>query len=445
MIRRPTNPKEGAGVTDAELRRRALAVLLANRRDGYTVPALGLYPYQWCWDSGPIALGWAAAGHWDEAWGELEKLLTAQWSSGMVPHIAFWNDDPGYFPGPSVWQTGHTPPTTGITQPPLPASAAARLFTGDPDRERAVAALRSLWPRLVAWLSWIQRARRGPHGASVIVHPWESGMDNSPSWDEPLVVVPEANHDRIERRDVITVSADQRPSQREYRQYLGIVERLRAARWDTERQPVDSPFTVEDPGFTAIAARAAADLASVARPAGLQGDALAALASEFAAGLDALWDPSLGWFQPFDTGTGKTVRPLTSSGAIAVWAGVEEARLRRMLDRFDSWTEALPCGLPTTDPSDPSFDPLRYWRGPAWVLVNWLVGDGLARSGFTDRASALRLTTRELVVRGFAEYYDPRDGTGIGGQGFSWSAALTLAWITGRTPGAPRPLQRPPG
>ena len=29
------------------------------------MPAVGLYPFQWCWDSGPIALGWAAAGHWD--------------------------------------------------------------------------------------------------------------------------------------------------------------------------------------------------------------------------------------------------------------------------------------------------------------------------------------------------------------------------------------------
>ena len=39
--------------------------------------------------------------------------------------------------------------------------------------------------------------------------------------------------------------------------------------------------------------------------------------------------------------------------------------------------------------------------------------------------------TRGLVEHaGFREYYDPRDGEGIGGRGFSWSAALTLAWLS---------------
>ena len=31
-------------------------------------------------------------------------------------------------------------------------------------------------------------------------------------------------------------------------------------------------------------------------------------------------------------------------------------------------------------PDDPSLDPIRYWRGPVWVLVNWLVADGLLRA-----------------------------------------------------------------
>ena len=51
-----------------------------------------------------------------------------------------------------------------------------------------------------------------------------------------------------------------------------------------------------------------------------------------------------------------------------------------------------------------------------------------------DRASTLRAATRALVEQGFSEYYDPRSGAGIGGQGFSWSAALTLAWLTEERP-----------
>ena len=183
----------------------------------------------------------------------------------MVPHIVFWEPSDDYFPGPEVWSTNRRPPTTGLTQPPLPVSAAARLFTADPDRDRGTRADRSaLWPRLVAWLAWIERARTGPHLAAVVVHPWESGMDNSPAWDEPLAATPEVSNEHLERRDVVTVSAKQRPSTKEYRHYLGIVSALREAGWDTERQVRDSPFAVEDPAFTAITGRAASDLADIA-------------------------------------------------------------------------------------------------------------------------------------------------------------------------------------
>lgn len=356
--------------------------------------------------------------------------MTAQWPSGMVPHIAFWEDDGDYFPGPSVWDTGRNPPTTGITQPPLPVASAARLFETDPDRDRAHARFQALSPALESWLSWIRRARTGPHGACVIVHPWESGMDNSPSWDQPLAGVREASDEHIERRDVRTVSADQRPSQREYRLYLGIVEALRTAGWDTERQPEDGPFAVEDPAFTAIAARAAADLAAAEDRAGLDNSRVSCLAKSWLEGLEGLWDEQQGWYRPFDVKAGGPVGPVTSTGLVAVWAAIPDERLRRIQDRTDHWMGRLPCGLPTTDPDDPAFDPIRYWRGPVWVLTNWLVSDGLARHGSKDRSAELRRSTRALVEQGFSEYYDPRGGQGIGGQGFSWSAALTLAWLT---------------
>jgi hypothetical protein len=250
-------------VDDGSLRERALAVLEQNRRGTYTVPAVGLYPYQWCWDTGPIVLGWAAAGEWDQAWAELRSLLAAQWPSGFVPHIVFWQENDDYFPGPDVWGTAGMrpqgrPATTGITQPPLPVSAAARLYASDQDQARARRELGASWASLVAWVSWIGRTRVGPHGAAVMVHPWESGMDNSPSWDEPLAATPEDSHRRLERRDVRTVAAAQRPTTAEYRHYLGIVGALRDAGWDTEHQVRDSPYAVEDPGFTAVAARAGA-------------------------------------------------------------------------------------------------------------------------------------------------------------------------------------------
>jgi hypothetical protein len=416
--------------TPAGLRARALEVLETNHRAGYTVPAEGLYPYQWCWDSGPIALGWAAAGRWDDAWSEVQRLLSAQWPSGFVPHIVFWVDGGDYFPGPDVWGTAHAPPTTGITQPPLVLTAAARLFVGDPDRARAHAALGALWPKLEAWIEWLDRSRRGPHGACVIVHPWESGMDNSPCWDGPLASVPSAGNVHLDRRDVATVAAEHRPTDRDYRHYLGIVEELRAAGWDTERQVAVSPFAVEDVAFTAIAARGAADLAAVAAEVGEDGARLGELAGSWRNGLEGLWDDDAGWFRPYDARADISLGPLAAGGVVALWAGgVDPGRVDRLLVRLDEWSvDAL--AVPTCDPSVPEFDPVRYWRGPVWVLVNWLVADGLVHAGRIDRAETLRSSTRALVGEwGFSEYYDARTGEGIGGRAFSWSAALTLAWL----------------
>lgn len=99
----------------------ARAVLRGNDRGGYSVPTDGLYPYQWNWDSGFAAWGFAQFDL-PRAWSELETLFSGQWPTGMLPHILFHRPDPGYFPGPEVWGTeGLGPvPSSGISQPPSP-------------------------------------------------------------------------------------------------------------------------------------------------------------------------------------------------------------------------------------------------------------------------------------------------------------------------------------
>ena len=53
-----------------------------------------------------------------------------------------------------------------------------------PDRGEALAFLRRIYPKLVAWHEYLTR-RRDPDGIglAIIVHPWESGLDNSPAWE----------------------------------------------------------------------------------------------------------------------------------------------------------------------------------------------------------------------------------------------------------------------
>ena len=123
---------------NAELDEQARAILRRNDRGGYTVPTLGLYPFQWNWDSAFVALGFATFDR-DRAWQEIETLVSGQWDDGMIPHIIFHQADDGYFPGPEIWATGKTPSTSGITQPPVLASVVRQLWQdegGDPRLHR---------------------------------------------------------------------------------------------------------------------------------------------------------------------------------------------------------------------------------------------------------------------------------------------------------------------
>src|SRR5439155_26015095 len=96
-----------------------------------------------------------------------------------------------------------------------------------------------------------------------LIHPWESGRDNAVEWDTPLWrVMPEVAV--LHRRDTHSVDAAERPSDEHYRRYLTLVRRGTAADWPQARLARCGAFRVLDPGFSAILARAAADLAWLA-------------------------------------------------------------------------------------------------------------------------------------------------------------------------------------
>ena len=84
-------------------------------------------------------------------------------------------------------------------------------------------------------------------------------------------------------------------------------------------------------------------------------------------------------------------------------------------------------GVPSFDLTDPGHDPQRYWRGPSWLNMTWLVARGLARHGYDDLAGALDDDVVALVAgAGLHEYFHPLAGTGHGTDRFSWSAALLI-------------------
>ncbi len=408
-------------------------ILRKNDLGHYTVPTHGLYPFQWNWDSCLTALGQA---HFDEdrAWTEIETLFAHQWEDGMVPHIIFHKEDDGYFPGPDVWDTRRPVPTSGITQPPVAGFAVARLFGRAKDAAMAEARARALLPKLHAWHEWFFRCR-DPHGQGLValIHPWESGRDNSIDWDDPFARVPTDGVMSFTRRDLQHADADHRPTQAQYERYIWLVQHFRSLNWDNARLHDASPFRVVDPGFNGILLRSCAEVAVLAEKLGE--DEIARVSRDrVAAGvqaLEALWSEKHGQYLCLDRSTDTLIDSASVGGLLAVFAPIGAARAERIATRIGQIAQDVPHLVPSHDPTDPRFDGARYWRGPVWLIVNYMIADGLARQGQGETAQRIVENSLSLIEKsGFAEYYDPKSGAPCGGLEFTWTAAMVIEFLS---------------
>ncbi len=415
-----------------ELDAQAIEILRGNDCGTYTVPTKGLYPYQWNWDSIFVALGFSAFDI-DRAWVEIDTLLADQWPDGMVPHIIFRKVDPGYFPGPDQWQTNRQPPTSGITQPPVAATVVRQLLEIDRDLNRDRA--ERIMVALDRWHQWFATAR-DPKGRGIVAisHPWESGRDNLPDWDRPLSFVDTSGVAEYQRRDTQHVDADQRPTKADYDRYLALVQFGREHNWNIEAIANGNAFWVADVGMNAILLRAEHDLAAIA--ARLGNKTLAKRAEQRATrlenGMEALWCEALGGYASLDLRRNEHAKTLSSGIFLPLYAGaVSQERAERLIGLLVDWLDAVRFGVPSFDPHSDQFDAIRYWRGPVWAMINWMIAMGLNRHNRPDLADRLRRDTQDLVENsGFSENFSPITGRGCGGDEFSWTAAIWLAWAS---------------
>ncbi|SFA71421.1 hypothetical protein SAMN05421688_0305 [Poseidonocella pacifica] len=411
--------------TTQRLDQEARDIMIRNDRGGYSVPTHGLYPYQWNWDSAFAAIGYAAFDM-DRAWIELETLMAAQWHDGMVPHIVFHEVDPGYFPGPDIWGGVGPVPSTGISQPPVAASMALRLWDNDP--EMGAERFLPMFDGFVRWHRWFMDWRLHD-GAVCITHPWESGRDNTPDWDGAMANLIPRDLGEYQRRDTGHVDASMRPHKSDYDRYLTLVAIGHEARWEQGALHASWPFRVADPTMTFILLRAHRDLAELGRRLGRDVSEIESWIPILEAGAETLWNPELKTYDVRDTLSGEWSCCVSNASFLCWWAGIDRAEMLPHLRRVN---RAVRFGVPSHDPESPAFEAKRYWRGPVWAMLNMLIAEGLDEFGYDDGALLRQNTARMIEENGFAEYFDPITGAPAGGQNFTWTAAIWLDWASPR-------------
>ena len=248
-----------------------------------------------------------------------------------------------------------------------------------------------------------RRARELRSGLILLTHPWESGADNCPRWDDLC-----PGGFEVER----------------WRERKG--ELVRSIVRSASGAPIANPgCVVASVGFNALVAFNALELLTIIDDPQLRTDAL-----ELVAAIDAQWDDDLGtWVDAGATETGSgRVRTLDALLPVLVTSrsAAQASAFASMTDRAAFGAEFGPSAV---HQSEESFAPSVYWRGPAWPQLSYLVWFAAVQADCHETAAQLaESTVRGALVSGLAEYWQPFTGAGLGAIPQSWTGlALVIA------------------
>lgn len=356
--------------------------------EGYTAPNTDVYPWLWLWDSCFHALIWDALGDTDRAIREVTVALSTIDSAGFVAHMGYQRN-----PQRAVELWGRAG-ASSITQPPIYGHALAEFARRGHELSDTLLAdaTRGLW--------FLLDSRQRIDGLVCVVHPWETGCDDSPRWDD---YCPGDGFDLARWRSHKVV----------------LIESI-------ERGPVGEPlfnpaFPVSSVGFNALIAWNALELASVT------GDNdLRSAARQLSDRLDEQFDHELGTW--VDVGPAASGRARTADSLLPLLTTTDAALRRQAVAALASGGgHATRFGPRGVHVDESTHDPGTYWRGPVWPQLSYLLWVALDRAGEAEVAEQVRAATVDgAIASGLAEYWNGDTGEGLGAIPQSWTGLAVL-------------------
>jgi len=389
---------------DLEIRKRCVALLEKNSvKYGdvvYTRPSSGYYNFLWLWDSCFHTLIWS---YFDinRALQELEAIFCGQAPGGMLPHMICFDKKKKLHRSPTVgeFKLWNDRGTSNLTQPPVLGFVLWRIY----ENTKNVKFIERFFDRTVEYYRALKKERDPDRdGLISIIHPWESGWDDSPRWDPVYGIKNPSKEDLAGRK-------------------LDLMNEYWATNWNVAK----ASFNVESADFNSIYLSSLRSLAKIANVLNRKEEEEELLkdAEKTANAIQKLWHKD-GYYDIFGREE-KRIEKKTPAIFFPMFAGVankDQADTLINVYRNEFFTK---YPLPTIVPSDPTFDPDRYWRGTTWINVNWFVIQSFENYGFHNEAKNIFRKSYELIEKsGFREYYNPLTGKGLGAKDFCWDTLI---------------------
>ena len=419
----------------------AKGIIQNNWRDGFTVPRPKLYPFQWMWDSGFVAMG-TSVYDIEMSLREIDNMFSGQWKNGMLPHILFHSENEStYFPNYDFWNCQVNkgapikPKSSGITQPPVYGFILKNILERHWKNENVKDFMKRIFPRLVNYHAFLYNYRDPfQEGLFFIFHPWESGRDNSPLWDESLnrIEITANSIPKYERRDTSIAHADERPTTDQYDRYVYLLELGKKYNYDGKEISEESPFLIQDNMMNAILIKSNESMIEMANDLSLDAGQIKEWQQLSKSNYDnKFWNEDLGIYVGYDLRNEKQIAHKEIGGITPLLASIPDTSKAHKLNSYLQGLSKRGYYLcPSFDPDSPLFDSKRYWRGPIWPQMNWMIHAGLKNYGFDDTAQIVKEDLNALIHKlGFYEYFESRKDVveslsqGYGGNNFSWTAS----------------------
>ena len=406
----------------------AQKILIGNRKRGYTLPTNNkLYPAQWNWDSAFIALGYSYF-NLNFAFKEIKTLLDGQWKDGMIPHILFHDTNTNYYPNHTAWNCGHKIHSSGITQPPVLASILKQIIDKNKITKKQKKEIKKFIIKIKKSHEWFIKYRDPKKtGLVSILHPWESGYDNSSLWDGPMSKVKIEKNIQYKRADNKVVNPEHRPLNIDYDRYVTIKNDLKKNKYNPKKIFNTALFNVVDIGFNSIFLKANKDLIILLKEFNLDSSKIINYVKLTERNILRFFDKKKGAFFSFDLRNKKKISVPSITNYLVLFADINNHKINNVLIKnLKKHNLKEKYFFSSIKPNHKSFEEKRYWRGPVWVNCNWFIYKGLINKDKKYSKKIKQSTIRLVEKKGFHEYYSCKNGKPMGANNFSWSAALYL-------------------